>query len=150
MGGGVKHNVHRRCMTDSTVMIVCVDYHDDYDDDNEMCVYSLVDALRRSGGKLYSRFLQTPVFMVIPKSACVKTAEIDTIAELWEHFAISMNSLFYNIHTMLDTSSVPWPRGSFGDQVKGAPVLPNDSFGIVWDILRDLEHHANVLGLPHW
>ena len=102
------------------------------------------------GHKTPSRFLQTPVFTVIPKSACAKTADIDTIGELWHHLASSMNALFYNFHPMLDTALRPWPTDSFGDKFKGSPVLPYESFGVVWDILGDLEHHANVLGLPHW
>jgi len=37
-----------------------------------------------------------------------------------------------------------------GKLLEGEDIFPDECFGVIWDVIGDLEHHANVMHLPHW
>jgi len=110
-------------------------------------LYAIVWSFKLSRGSPWATKL---VFTVIPKIVCVKDANGDTLAELWEHFAKSLLALWFGRHPHQDSAGLSWPVGSLGERLAGNTVFPEEFFCVVWDVLGDLEHHANVLRMPHW
>ncbi len=74
----------------------------------------------------------------------------DTLDELWRHFAKSLHCMWLNKHPYVDSAGLPWPPTSLGASLGGQDVLRDDKFCVLWDINGDLEHHSNVVHMPHW
>ena len=81
---------------------------------------------------------------------CVNTATANTFDELQRHFATSLLALWFGRHPPVDSAGLPWPPNSLGESLAGEQIFRDNRFGVVWDVLGDVERHAVVLKLPHW
>jgi hypothetical protein len=110
-------------------------------------LYTIAWAFKLGRGKQWATKY---VFSCIPKAACVSAHGINTLDEIWEHFSRSLLALWLGKHPDLDTGGNPWPPGSLGHRLAGQDILNESRFCVLWDILGDLDHHCNVLHLPHY
>ena len=58
--------------------------------------------------------------------------------------------MWLGIHPYVDSGGDAWPLSSYGADIAGRPIFQNERFGVLWEVIGDLDHHVNVLHLPHY
>jgi len=109
-------------------------------DRDSLLIVSMKFMLGKSGFKDSHLYLAA-----LPKSVATDEAW----EKIWQCLAWSLDCVSEGVHPDRDHQGNCWPKDSPRAQLAGAPLMPQERFGVFWGMTGDLDYFMKDLGLPY-
>lgn len=118
----------------------------EYSDDDTLMVWTFGSVLTTTNSMLTMFYLASYVKAV---TAVQAKHGADTWEEIWEVLAWSFLACWTGVHPVRDHRGNEFAAESPYYANKGKDLCRGMRF-VIWNLIGDLEHMANNLGMPHW